>query len=140
MAAHTLIELGGIIPVVDQASARINAVLRSLKNRGAPYVLGYEGLRFRCLQAASMLESMGLPELYWNGVEFYAYSRGPGHRYTFNGVIGIGAKVRRANSEWHLVDAYKTFIAKTEKGDPRFQPFTEEQWAQMPDPGDKYWK
>jgi hypothetical protein len=134
--AQTLIELGGTQRIADNNKAGVNAVLHSTKNKGASYLLHFEGLRAKCAAVEHTLQKLGLPEFYWDGVEFSTYSDGPGRRYTFDMVVGVWAKVRRIDREWHLVDADKCAISKTENGEPRFQPFTAEQWEQIPDPDD----
>ncbi|MEI3807620.1 hypothetical protein V6R85_24160 [Agrobacterium sp. CCNWLW32] len=134
--AQTLIELGGTQPITDENMVAVNAVLHSTKNANASYLMHFHGLKSRCLKAQSILQQLGLPESCWDGVEFSTYSNGPGRRYTFNTVVGVWARVRRIDGEWHLVDAEKCAIAKTEDGSPRFQPFTAQQWEQIPDPDD----
>lgn len=134
--ARTLIKLGGSPAITDRNKPAVNAVLHSTKNKGASYLLHFEALKWTCHEVESTLKKMGLPQAYWDGVEFSTYSRGPGRRYTFDTVIGVWARVRREGGQWLLVDAAKSVIAKTEDGHPRFRPFTPEQWDQMPDPDD----
>ncbi|SMD16358.1 hypothetical protein [Rhizobium sp. RU36D] len=134
--AHTLIQLGGTQPITDDNKAGVNAVLHSTKNKGASYLLHFDGLKARCGVVESTLRKLGFPEFYWDGVEFSTYSDGPGRRYPFDTVVGVWARVRRIEGKWHLVDAEKCAISKTEDGEPRFLPFTAEQWEQIPEPDD----
>jgi len=134
--AHTLIELGGTQPITDENRHAVNAVLHSTKNKGASYVLHFKDLKARCQRVEHLLTKLRFPEAYWDGVEFTTCSNGPGRHYTFETVIGVWAKVRRIEGAWHLVDADKCVIGKSEVGTPRFQPFTAEQWEHIPDPDD----
>lgn len=134
--AHTLIELGGTQPITDDNRPAVNAILHSTKNRGASYMLHFEDLRARCAIVESILQKIGLPEFYWDGVEFSTYSKGPGRFYSYDTVIGVWAGVRRIGDKWHLIDAAKSAISKTEDGEPRFQPFSAEQWEHIPEPDD----
>ncbi len=137
---HVLIRLGGTHVVALRNRNPINALLGSLKKKNAKYTFGFEGLQHRCYRAEAMLKEIGLPESYWDGVTFYAYSVGPAlrswHDYGFTSIVGIGAKVQRIDGEWVLLDAFKTGLSAEESGEPHFQPFTSEQWAQIPDPDD----
>ncbi|AYM66141.1 hypothetical protein G6L68_25490 [Agrobacterium fabrum] len=131
---HPHIEMrGGFVRIVDDERHWINGLLLGLKNKDAQYVFDFDGLRHRCQKAESALKGLGIPEDYWNGISFYSFSRGPGAKYPFNGVVGIGAKVQRQGGEWVLLDAYKTPIAKTQTIDPVFNQFTAEQWEQATD-------
>lgn len=133
---HVLIQLGGTLAVVEENRTGINALLHGLKRKEAKYVFGFDGVQHRCHRAEAMLRSIGLPESHWNGVTFYAYSTGPGPHYGWNAIVGIGVKVQRQRGDWVLLDAYKAGLSAEESGDPHFQPFTAQQWEQIPDPDD----
>ncbi|PTV70247.1 hypothetical protein [Agrobacterium pusense] len=137
---HVLIRLGGTHVVATRNRNPINALLGSLKRKDAKYTFGFEGLQHRCNRAEAMLTEIGLPDTYWDGVTFYAYSVGPAVRarsnYGFQSIVGIGVKVQRIDGEWVLLDAYKTGLSAEESGEPHFQPFTSEQWSMIPDPDD----
>lgn len=123
---------GGFVRIVDEEATYINALLHGLKDNDK-FVFDFDGLVHRCNRAESALNGLGIPDDYWNGITFYAYSRGPGKRYPFDTVVGLGVKVQRQRDEWVLLDAYKTPISKTETAEPRFNQFTTEQWNQATD-------
>lgn len=137
---HVLIRLGGTHVVDGRNRNPINALLGCLKAKNAKYTFGFEGVVHRCNRAEAMLNEIGLPEAHWDGVTFYAYSVGPAARarsgYDFPTIVGIGVKVQRQGKEWVLLDAYKTGLSAEESGEPHFQPFTPDQWAEIPDPDD----
>ncbi len=133
---------GGFVRIVDEERNWINGLLSGLKKREALYLFDFDGLRQRCQLAEKVLKDHGFPEYCWNGITFYSYSRGPGLKYPFNGVVGIGAKVQRQRHEWVLLDAYKTDIAKTQTADPVFkrESFTSEHWEQATDFSDHHYR
>jgi hypothetical protein len=131
---------GGFVRIIDEEKYWIDGFLLGLKNKGAIYVFDYSGLKHRLQKAESVLKGLGIPEDCWNGITFYSYSRGPGEKYPFNGVVGIGAKIQRRDDEWVLLDGYKTPLAKTQMADPVFNQFTAEQWDQATDFSDNHYR